>query len=179
MSKWIAIAALAAVLGTPAAARAQKVNIDFDEQAQFGAFKTYSWTTGTPSPNPLGEARIKAAVEAALAKAGFTQAASSPDVVIATHVIAKEQKEVVTSGYGGYGPGYRYGYGGGGMTTSQVYTYTQGTLVLDMYDAKSKQLVFRGTGTDTVSDKADKNEKKVTSALTKMFKQYPPVPKKK
>jgi hypothetical protein len=177
MNRWIATAALAAVLGAPAAALAQKVNVDFDEQAQFGAYKTYGWTTGTPSPNPLGETRIKTAVEAALAKAGLTAATTgAPDVVVATHVIAKEQKEVVTSGYGGYGAGWRYG---GGMTTSQVYSYTQGTLVLDMFDGKSKQLVWRGTGTDTVSDKADKNEKKVTSALTKMFKQYPPVPKKK
>ena len=177
MNKWIAIAALAAALGTPVAARAQKVNVDFDEQAQFGAYKTYAWTTGTPSPNPLGEARIKSAVEATLAKAGFKPATTAtPDVVVATHVIAKEQKEVVTTGYGGYGAGWR---SGGGMATSSVYSYTQGTLVLDMFDAKSKQLVWRGTGTDTVSDKAEKNEKKVTNALAKMFKQYPPVPKKK
>jgi len=181
MKKWMTTMALAALLLAPTAARAQKVNVDFDEQAPFATYKTFGWTAGTPSPNPLGEPRIHAAVEAALMKEGLTLATGTPDVVIATHVMAKEQKEIVTSGYGGYGPGWHYGgyYGGGGLSTTQVYTYTEGTLVVDMYDAKTKQVAWRGVGVDTVSDKGDKNQKKVVKAVDKMFKEYPPVIKKK
>jgi hypothetical protein len=47
-----------------------------------------------------------------------------------------------------------------------------------MYDAAAKKLAWRGTATDTVSDKTDKNTKKVNSALDKMMKQYPPPPPK-
>ena len=111
--------------------------------------------------------------------ADFTKAAANPNVAIATHLVTKEEKEVITTGYG-YGGGY-YRYGGGmGTTTSQVNSYTTGTLVLDIYDAATKKLAWRGTGTDTASDKADKNAKKVQKALDKMFKQYPPAkPKEK
>ena len=169
MKMFVTVAAMAALLITPSLARAQKVTTDFDDKAPFASYKTYRWTTGTPSPNPLGESRIHDAVEASMAKAGFTKAAGTPDVVIATHAIAKEQKELYTTG--GYGYGARWG---GGMSTTQVNTYVQGTLVLDMYDAKTKELAWRATGTDTMSDKADKNTTKVVKALDKMFKQYPP-----
>jgi len=46
-------------------------------------------------------------------------------------------------------------------------------------DAKSKSLVFRGTAADELSDKAEKNAKKLEKASTKMFKEFPPSAKKK
>ena len=111
--------------------------------------------------------------------AGFTKAAGNPDVFIATHAMGKEEKEIITTGFD-YGYGY-YRWGGamgGGMTTSTVNSYTVGTLILDMYDGSTKKLVWRGTGSDTLSDKAEKNAKKVDKALQKMFKEYPPAPPK-
>ena len=167
----IRIIAAAALLLLPAVAFAQKVDVDSDPSVDFSKFKTYAWTGGTPSPNPLGEERIKAAVDEHMAAAGLTKATSNPDVVIATHVLTKEEKEIISTGYG-YGAGY-YRWGGG-MSTATVNTYLQGTLVLDMYDASTKKLAWRGSGTDTASDKADKNAKKVVKALDKMFKAYPP-----
>lgn len=180
MFRLMMAAAVSALLLTPAAAFAQKVNTDFDAAADFTKYKTYVWTEGTPSPNPLGEQRVHDALEAQLALEGFKKVAENPDVVVTTHILTKEEKEVVATGYGGgYGYGPRWGGAYGGTTTASVYTYIQGTLVVDMYDAQTKKLVWRGTGTDTASDKADKNAKKVVKALEKMFKQYPPVPKKK
>jgi hypothetical protein len=58
-----------------------------------------------------------------------------------------------------------------------VKTYTQGTLVVDLYDGHTKQLVWRGTGTDTASDKADKNNAMIQKAVAKMFAHYPPQPR--
>ena len=74
---------------------------------------------------------------------------------------------------GGYG--YRYGgMGGMGTSTTTVSEYTVGTLVVDMFDAKSKNLVFRGIAEDELSDNAEKNAKKLEKASTKMFKNFPP-----
>ena len=53
-----------------------------------------------------------------------------------------------------------------------------GTMVLDIFDAKTKQLLWRGTGSDELSDKADKNQKKIAKATEKMFKNFPPTPGK-
>ena len=57
--------------------------------------------------------------------------------------------------------------------------YTVGTLVVDIFNAKSKQLVYRGTASDELSDKADKNAKKLAKASDKLFKDFPPGSTKK
>lgn len=167
----IAVTALAVLL-LPALAHAQKVNTDFDPNVDFSAFKTYAWTKGTPSPNPIGEQRIQDAVNKALQAKGLKLVTDAPDVVVATHAVGKEEKELVTTGFGGP---YRWG---GGMGTASVNTYIQGTLAVDIYNAQTKKLAWRGVGTDTMSDKAEKNAEKVNKAVEKMFKAYPPKPKK-
>jgi hypothetical protein len=169
----IRIAVVASVLALASlCVFAQQVNTDFDPKADFAAFKTYAWTTGTPSPNPLGETRIHDAVNQRLQAKGMKLVTEKPDVFVATHVVTKEQKELNTMGYGG---GWRFG---GGMATTSVTTYVQGTLAVDLYSAQTKGLVWRGVGTDTASDKADKNAEKVNKALDKMFKNFPPKAKK-
>ena len=78
---------------------------------------------------------------------------------------------------GGYG--YRYGGMGMGTSSTVVNEYAVGTLVVDMFDAKSKSLVFRGTAEDEISDNPEKNAKRLEKASTKMFKDFPPAAKKK
>src|SRR3954452_25365073 len=93
-----AVTLSAAALLLPAQAFAQKVNVDFDPAAQFAKYKTYSCAKGTPSPNPLGEDRIHAAVEERMAAKGFTKS-DNPDVMIATHVVLNKEKESIMTGY--------------------------------------------------------------------------------
>jgi hypothetical protein len=166
----LAAVALASVI-TSAPAFAQKVNTDFDTKADFSRLKTYTWGKGTPAPNPLMEERIRSGVEQQLAAKGFTKS-DTPDVVVVSHVTGEEELDVHTYGYG-YGAGWYYG-GMGGMSTTQVNKYTVGTLLIDMYELGTKQLVWRGTASDTVSDKPEKNAKKIAKGLEKMFKKYPP-----
>ena len=49
-----------------------------------------------------------------------------------------------------------------------------GTLVVDLYDAHTRQMVWRGVATDSVSDKPQKNTPRINKALQKMFAKYPP-----
>ena len=51
---------------------------------------------------------------------------------------------------------------------------TVGTLVVDLFDAKTKQLMFRGSAQDEISDKPEKNAKKLAKASDKLFKDFPP-----
>ena len=84
-----------------------------------------------------------------------------------------------SSGYGGgYGP-YGYGWGGGwagGTTTTQVRDITVGTLVIDMADAKKKEIAWRGMGVKEVNTQAkpEKRDKSISEAVKKIFKNYPP-----
>jgi hypothetical protein len=55
----------------------------------------------------------------------------------------------------------------------------EGTLIVDMSDPNTKQLIWRGVGQDTLSNKPSKNEQKLEKAVEKMFKNIPPKPKEK
>ena len=91
----------------------------------------------------------------------------------------KRSANTFYSGTGGYG-GYRYGGFGGTATASTVVNeYQVGALVVDMFDTKSKNLVFRGTAEDEISDNPEKNAKRLEKASTKLFKNFPPAAKTK
>ena len=66
-----------------------------------------------------------------------------------------------------------------GTATTTESEYLVGTLVVDIFDAKTKELMFRGTAQDELSDKPDKNVKKLAKASDKMFKNFPPGSDKK
>src|SRR5713101_3178936 len=157
------------------AAFAQLVKTDFDHQANFSEYKTYSWQEIKP-PNSLWDARIKNAVDARLAAKGWTQVDSGGDVAVVAIKTSQTQRTLQTF-YDGVGGGWgwrRFGGGGFGESTTTEQDYKEGTLVVDMYDAKTKQLIWRGSAEDTLSSKAEKNEKNLDKGVAKMFKKFPP-----
>jgi hypothetical protein len=128
---------------------AQQVKTDYDRNADFSQYKTYSWEK-VHTQNPLWVDRIKAAVNSALAAKGYYDS------------------------FGG-GWGWRSGFGGGfGDATTTEDTYKVGTLVVDLFDSNTKKLVWRGSASDTVSDKSDKNIKNLDKGVEKMFDHLPP-----
>ena len=155
------------------AAFGQHVKTDFDHQANFSQYKTYSWQEIKPA-NSLWDARIKNAVDAQLAAKGWTQLDNGGDVAIVAIKTTQTQRTLQTF-YDGMGGGWRWrGMGGFGQSTTTEQDYKQGTLVVDLYDAKTKQLIWRGSAQDTLSDKATKNEKNLDKGVSKMFKAFPP-----
>ena len=154
---------------------AQKVETDFDHQANFSQYKTYLWQE-IKLANSLWDARIKNAVDTQLAAKGWTQVASGGDVAVVAIKTSQTQRTLQTF-YDGFGGGWgwrRFGGGGFGDATTTEQDYKVGTLVIDLYDAKTKQLIWRGSAQDTVSDSAAKNEKNLDKGVTKMFKAFPP-----
>src|SRR5258708_33587025 len=92
------------VLAMMGAALAQHVTNDFDHQANFSQYKTYSWQT-IKDPNSLWDARIKNAVDAQLAAKGWTQVASGGDVAIVAIATTKTARTLQTF-YNGIGGGW-------------------------------------------------------------------------
>ncbi len=72
----------------------------------------------------------------------------------------------------GMGGGLRWG----GMGSAQSSTISNGTLVLDFYDASNKQLVWQGAATKTIdpSSNPQKNQNNINKAMAKLLKGYPP-----
>ena len=154
---------------------AQQVKSDYDRSADFSHYKTYSWEKVQTS-DPLWVDRIKEAVNSALAGKGLTPVASGGDIAIVAIEMTKNQQTLNTF-YDGFGGGWRWG-GGFGNATTTVDNYKVGTLVVDLFDANSKQIIWRGSSSDTVSDKSDKNIKNLDKGVQKMFDHYPPGAKK-
>jgi hypothetical protein len=164
-----------------------KVNTEYDPTAPFDRYKTYAWITTEPGPeeappirNPQVRAQVVGAVDREMKAKGLvlTTPASNPDFLVSVHGWAQDKIEVANYGYA-YGGAYRYGgYGVGyAVPVQEVRAYTQGTLLLDFVDAKSKQLVWRGVATDTISS-PETLKKTINSVTAELLRAYPP-PKQK
>src|SRR5207247_1071635 len=101
---------------------------------------------------------------------------SGGDVAIVALRMTKNQRTLNTF-YNGFGGGWRWG-GGFGNATTTVDNYKVGTLVVDMFDANSKKLVWRGSSSVSLSYKSEKNIKNLDKGVQKMFDHYPPSEKK-
>jgi hypothetical protein len=157
---------------------AQQVKTDYDHSANFGQYKTYSWEK-VQTKDPLLVDRIKSAVSSALTAKGWTEVPSGGDVEVFAIEMTKNQQTLDTF-YNGFGGGRRWGFGGGfGDATTTVETYKVGTLVVDLFDAKTEKLIWRSSSSDTLSDNADKNTKNLDKGVKKMFQHFPPAPSKK
>jgi hypothetical protein len=149
----------------------QKVKTDYDRSAEFSQYKTYSWQR-VQTPDPLWVDRIKEAVNSALTAKGWTQIESGGDVAVVAMEMTHNHRALNTY-YDGFGGGWRWG-GGFGNATTTVDSYKVGTLVVDLFDSKTKKLIWRGSSSDTLSNKSDKNIKELDKGVEKMFDHFPP-----
>jgi len=166
-------------LAVAGGAWAQDVKVDYDKAANFGAIKTFNLKLGTPWGNQIGEKRVTDEITQALTEKGWKLAPEGPaDAQVVLHG-ATQTKRSLNTFYSGMG-GYRYrGFGGTGTATTTESEYTVGTLVVDIFDAKGENLLWRGAAQDELSDKPDKNVKKLAKASDKLFKDFPPGSAKK
>jgi len=157
---------------------AQQVKNDYDRDVNFSQYKTYSWEQ-VKTKDPLNLDRIKSAVNAALTAKGWSQVNSGGDVSIVAMEITHEQQTLNTF-YDGFGGGWRWrGFGGFGEATTTTDTYLVGTLIIDLFDTKSKKLLWRGSSSDALSNNSDKNIRNLDKGVEKLFKNFPPGSSKK
>ena len=163
------------VLLLASASFAQHVKTDYDRSADFSQYKTYSWET-VQTQDQLWVPRIKDAVNTALAAKGWTQVPAGGQVAILV-IEMTQNHQTLNTFYDGFGGGWgwrRFGGGGFGDATTTTENYKVGTLVVDLFDAKSKNLIWRGSASDTLSDKSEKNIKDLNKGVQKMFDHFPP-----
>lgn len=149
------------------------INTDYDHNVRFANFKTYSWGK-VQTANSLWDERVKSAIDGQLAAKGWTQVPSGGDVVV--NAFGKTHPEhTINTFYDGFGGGWRWrGVGGFGESTTTVDTYKVGTIVIDMFDPNTKNLIWRSVATDTLSNNPEKDTKKLDGDVHKMFQHFPP-----
>lgn len=161
-----------AMLGTTMLA--QSVTTDYDRSANFASFKTYAWIRGTEVPDQLNHKRIVQSIDAQLADEGMRRVDESadPDVLIAYHVNLDRDLQIngFSSGWGAYR------WGGNRSGTARAEEIIVGTLVVDMIDAHTRTIVWRGTAAKDVDQgaSAEKRDQNARKAMEKLFKNYPP-----
>ena len=151
---------------------AQDVRSNSMPGTNFAKYHTYKWVAieGGAHPNQIVDAQIKNSVDSQLATKGLTKTDNdNADLYIGYQVAVDQEKQWNAYGMGG---GVRFG----GMGTATSSTINIGTLVLDMYDPPSKQLVWTGTATKTIDASKDqeKNQKNLDKAMQKLLKTFPP-----
>jgi uncharacterized protein DUF4136 len=169
LSSWGLLAVLSLIATVLAA---QDVRYNSMPGTDFSKYHTYKWVAieGASHPNQIMDAEIKQAVDSQLATKGLTKTDSDKADVYVGYQIAVDQ-EKQWNGYG-MGGGIRWG----GMATATSSTINVGTLVLDLYDPATKQLVWTGSATKSLdpSSNQQKNEKNLNKAMAKLLKNYPP-----
>ena len=160
---------VAIVLVLVAVAFAQQIKVDYDHHADFSQFKTYSWAK-VETPDTLWDQRVKDAIDRTLAAKGWTQVPLDGSVSLVAIGTTREKPTLQTF-YNGFG-GWRWG--GFGEAITYVDNYQVGTLIVDIFDTSSKRLVWRGSASDVLASKPEKNEKKLDKAVEKMFDHFPP-----
>lgn len=169
------VRALAAALALGmAACSTLELNTDYNPGADFSGYKTFSFKEGAKPANPVAARSVEYAVTIALEEKGLKSAESGGDLLIFGHFVRNEELRVESYGYGTYG---WYGYGwGGGVTTTTVRRIPVGTLVIDLVDTKTNELVWRGIVKDQISTELypEQREKKAIGIAKDLFAGFPP-----
>ncbi len=152
------------------------VSSHIERGADFDVYRTYDW--GPPDGLPTGDPRldnnaffqdyVQGAVEKQLAMKGLERGASgSADLLVHYHANVTQRIDVdATDRQYGYASSYE----------PHVVDFEQGTLVVDVIDARTNKLVWRGWAQDSVAgviDDQDRLDRQTERGVTRMFERFP------
>jgi len=175
----IKIVPLLALLLMASSCSSVRVAADYDKNADFNSYKTFAFfKTGIDKAeiSDLDKRRILRAIETEMMAKGFTKS-ESPDLLVS--IFTKERQEVNVWNNGGFG-GFGYGWGWspfwGGNFNNNVSTTTQGSLYIDLIDAKKKELVWQGKGSGYLrtTSNVEKKEARIKEFVAEIIQKYPP-----
>lgn len=153
------------------------VTYDYDVTASYGRYKTFDYYTskkGTGGTTSLMDKRVRAAVEKELRAKGFSmETKADPDFLVTYYPIVQERKVRSTVHVGW---GYRPFRGGIGTSSTRVRKYQEGTIVIEIVDFKSNQMVWQGAAAGALTgleNPEDANEV-VAKAVADILARFPP-----
>jgi hypothetical protein len=175
---------LACVLAAAACAPAIKTAVDTDPAADLGRYGSFAWISPDPLiaahpgegkvsyVSPIDDQRIRAAVDAELARRGYRQAQAVDDAdLVVSFTIGTEEKIAVSREptiHTSYGYGYGPWYGGSAVQTR---TYTEGTLTLEFFDRTTKRAVWVGWASRRLTHSDDRDDviRRAVAAILEPF----------
>lgn len=164
-----------------------KVITDYDKTVHFSNYSTFAIDSLTEQEKALSQLnadRIINGIKAAMLSKGFEEDPRDPDLRVSAVTIMKDRKEVTANtNYYGYGGVYRpYGWGtgsSGSYTTYNVSDYLDGSIIIDVVDARTNKLIWEGAGNKEIDKPSKDLDEAIRSAILRIMKDFPPDPKKK
>ena len=163
-----------------------KVTTDYDKSADFGKYKTYvflGWQGDSEKIlNDLDKERLHKAFATEFEKRKLELVEENGDIAVTLFVVIDQKSSITgySNYYGGAGYGYRrgaWGWGGGHSTTTYTESdYLKGTLVVDVFDGQSKELIWQGVGTKTIEENPQKRDKNIPKGTEAIMKSFPILP---
>lgn len=169
------------------------VSTDFDPESDFAKFKTFQWNMSkkpivNKDPrigNDLMDLRIRSSIDNQLATQGFVKQELESDFSVIYHVTTEDKIELHNyNTHGGYAPGWGWGSGfgyrgmayGAGYAETVVKEYKSGTLIIDIIDQKTSQLIWRGMGSKRIpsTTNPEKLDELVNLVVKSILKNFPP-----
>ena len=171
--------ALLLLAGCVAACSTVRVTQDYDPEEDFAQFKTYAWLdtgesiSGSPAlESPLVDERIRAGIDSALGAKGLRKVGSSPDLLVTYHLSIKDKVRVSTTDHYYRTRGWTMS-----IPETQVDHYEEGTVVIDLADAKDQELVWRGIGRGRMRSQPgspEQQKERAQSVAEEILAGYPP-----
>ena len=156
----------------------QKVNVKYNKAANFSKFKTYTWVRGIPARNPIVNQMITDAIDRELAARGLTKKEADGDIQILFTAATEFDLQAPPGDWGNTSLSSQQT---GIATRGQAYDVRKGTLLVDMLETSTKNIVWRGSASETLthspsanmSKDAQRVEKLIKRSVAKMFRKYP------
>jgi hypothetical protein len=162
-----------------------KITSDYDKEVDFTKYKSlsyYGWAKESDKIlNEFDKQRIEGAFATEFMNRGIELKQSGGDIVVSLFIVV-DQKTGTTAytthlGTGGWGYGPGWGWGMGYSTTNyHQYDYLVGTLVCDVFDAKTKKLVWEGVVSGEVDENPNNRERNIPRVVRELMKRYPVQP---
>lgn len=168
-----------------------KVTSDMDKTVDFSKYKTYEYYGWAENSDQIltqfDKERIEGAFGREFSNRGWNYTQSNGDAIVSLFIVVDKKTSYTTytdhyntGMYGGmYSPRYGYGYGtmgtgfGSSTSTTQQRDYLVGTLIVDVFDAETKNHIWQGIGKKTVSENTSKREERINTAVAEIMKAFP------
>jgi hypothetical protein len=153
-----------------------RVVTDYDKVAPFETYKTFGFHkegVDRAEISDLDKRRILRAIEKALVEKGFTKS-DTPDLLVNFFTKEQQRINVQSTNIGGFGYGWGFGpspFFGAQYTVSNS---TQGTLYIDLIDAKQKELIWQGIGRGNLTTSVKYKDERINSFVNSILCSYPP-----
>jgi len=178
--------ALVPALGLLAGCSDIYVKYDFDPHASYASFKTFDWYAASARAkgkadgveNPIMDRRVRRILERELAAKGFQRQDGDPDFLLTYYPVYRDR---FVQTYTSMGPAWGYGWGrpwgyGPAVGFTEVQAYREGSIVLEVVDNKTNQMVWQAVAEGALSGLRDPQdaEEQVTLAVKKLLEKFPP-----